>query len=297
LALFCGSLLHQIENERTTIMKYTIYKLISPSGKCYVGYTKHNIETRFKQHVTYYKRWVRDKERKKSTKLYYAFDTYHPDTWIKEVIYQTDSYDDAMLKENEYINQYNSIEEGYNTIPGGFGGKGKKLSDEHRRNISLGRKKYYETDRGKEDLKNKSQFLKENNPSKKGREGWNKGLKCEKISEALKGRKHTEEQKIKRGILTKKMWEDGIFDNRPKPSKEHIQKMANSQKGKKQTEYQKQRVKEANTGKILSKETRDKISAKNKNRILEKKTCPHCGFVGGGGSMKRWHFDNCKDRN
>ena len=23
-------------------------------------------------------------------------------------------------------------------------------------------------------------------------------------------------------------------------------------------------------------------------------TCPHCGKQGGGGSMKRWHFDNCK---
>jgi|LakMenEpi03Aug12_release.lakeMendotaPanAssembly.Ray.scaffolds.fasta_scaffold06396_34 hypothetical protein len=28
----------------------------------------------------------------------------------------------------------------------------------------------------------------------------------------------------------------------------------------------------------------------------EKKTCPHCGFVGGGGSMMRFHFDNCKHK-
>ena len=25
-------------------------------------------------------------------------------------------------------------------------------------------------------------------------------------------------------------------------------------------------------------------------------TCPHCGKEGGGGSMKQWHFDNCKYR-
>ena len=25
-------------------------------------------------------------------------------------------------------------------------------------------------------------------------------------------------------------------------------------------------------------------------------TCPHCGKQGGGGSMKRWHFDACKSR-
>jgi hypothetical protein len=24
------------------------------------------------------------------------------------------------------------------------------------------------------------------------------------------------------------------------------------------------------------------------------KTCPYCGKIGAGGSMKRWHFDNCK---
>ncbi len=24
-----------------------------------------------------------------------------------------------------------------------------------------------------------------------------------------------------------------------------------------------------------------------------KETCPNCGFIGAGGSMKRWHFDNC----
>lgn len=27
-----------------------------------------------------------------------------------------------------------------------------------------------------------------------------------------------------------------------------------------------------------------------------KVTCPHCGKSGGGGSMKRWHFDKCKER-
>ena len=25
-------------------------------------------------------------------------------------------------------------------------------------------------------------------------------------------------------------------------------------------------------------------------------TCPHCGKIGKGGGMKKWHFDNCKDR-
>ena len=26
------------------------------------------------------------------------------------------------------------------------------------------------------------------------------------------------------------------------------------------------------------------------------RTCPHCGTVGRGPVMSRWHFDNCKDK-
>lgn len=28
--------------------------------------------------------------------------------------------------------------------------------------------------------------------------------------------------------------------------------------------------------------------------VYENQTCPHCGKVGSGGNMKRYHFDNCK---
>jgi len=32
-----------------------------------------------------------------------------------------------------------------------------------------------------------------------------------------------------------------------------------------------------------------------KDHTYEKITCPHCGLSGGGGNMKRYHFDNCKE--
>ena len=62
------------------------------------------------------------------------------------------------------------------------------------------------------------------------------------------------------------------------------------------------------TGRILSEEQKAAIklssigikkpgtSEKLKGRILDEVTCPHCGKIGAGGSMKRWHFDNCKER-
>jgi hypothetical protein len=47
-----------------------------------------------------------------------------------------------------------------------------------------------------------------------------------------------------------------------------------------------------------SKETKKKIKewtdANTAFRI--KVTCPHCNKVGGQGPMKRWHFDNCKNK-
>ena len=34
-------------------------------------------------------------------------------------------------------------------------------------------------------------------------------------------------------------------------------------------------------------------ACKGKREIVE---CPHCGLKGGGGNMRRYHFDNCKDK-
>jgi len=46
-----------------------------------------------------------------------------------------------------------------------------------------------------------------------------------------------------------------------------------------------------------SKRTKEHTEKLKKARIgipLQKSTCPHCNFTGGGGNMKRYHFDNCK---
>ena len=34
-------------------------------------------------------------------------------------------------------------------------------------------------------------------------------------------------------------------------------------------------------------------ACKGKRQIVE---CPHCGLQGGGGNMRRYHFDNCQDK-
>jgi hypothetical protein len=70
-------------------------------------------------------------------------------------------------------------------------------------------------------------------------------------------------------------------------SEEHRIKMSVAQKGEKSPNY----------GKRHSMETRAKMSAAKKGKIHPMVECPYCGKQGSGSNMKRWHFDNCKNKN
>lgn len=83
-------------------------------------------------------------------------------------------------------------------------------------------------------------------------------------------------------------------------SDEHKAKISQGQTGRKRGEHSelhKARLSAAHKGKVLTDEHKQKLSAaklgkKRDNYPLS--TCPHCGVTGGGGSMRRWHFDNCR---
>jgi hypothetical protein len=70
------------------------------------------------------------------------------------------------------------------------------------------------------------------------------------------------------------------------PSKETRAKLSAALKGEKNPNY----------GKSPSKETRAKQSAAKKGKKQKRVDCPHCGKEGGAATMKRWHFNNCKQR-
>lgn len=200
---------------------YKIYKMTSPSGKCYIGYTKNTIKERFRQHVNCWKNSTESK-RKINSKLYHAFNKYNPDKWTIEEIVNTKEYEEVCIMEDYFINIFDSIENGYNIIRGGHGGKGKKLTEEHKKKLSIARKIYYKTERGKNHLQKISEKMK--NPNKK--------LYVKKYNT-------DEERKKAKSEKTKKMWQDGVFDNRPPPTKEQIRKQKEARLGKKQTENQK----------------------------------------------------------
>lgn len=60
-----------------------------------------------------------------------------------------------------------------------------------------------------------------------------------------------------------------------------------------QTEATKQKIREKMTGRKHSLETLDLI---RKNSTTPPMVCPHCGKVGAGSSMRRYHMDNCRYR-
>lgn len=100
-----------------------IYKLTSPSGKCYIGQST-NIYQRFRDHR-------RDKKYKHA-KLYNAINKYGYDRFKKEII-EMCSMEELDTKETFWIRSYNSVDDGYNCDYGGQ--QHKVFSKEHRQKL------------------------------------------------------------------------------------------------------------------------------------------------------------------
>jgi hypothetical protein len=136
-----------------------VYRLTSPSGKHYIGQTKNSINTRFKQHVQVWNRRKARGEHGRTTKLCTAFDKYHPDQWGGTVLFESDDQKQIDAYEVSLITFHDSIENGYNILPGGgLGRSGVKSSTEHKRKISEKRKAWFQTPDGlawKEHLRTK----------------------------------------------------------------------------------------------------------------------------------------------
>lgn len=100
----------------------------------------------------------------------------------------------------------------------------------------------------------------------------------DKIRKSLLGRKHTNEAKRKMSESLKGNipWNKGV------PMSEEVKKkMSERFTGEGNNRY----------GTKHTKETLEKM-----RKPKPKVKCPHCGKVGGISSMKRWHFDNCKEK-
>lgn len=144
----------------------------------------------------------------------------------------------------------------------------------------IGKELYYGWKHKEETKKKISEANKGKKMSEKTRKKmseWQKGRLLsqdhkKKISESLKGREFSEESRRKISESRK--------NKKPAPfSEETRRKMSESRRGKHRTE-----------------ETKNKIS-ESKSEIAQKKLeCPHCKLIGGITNMKRYHFDNCRNK-
>ncbi|MDC7994039.1 NUMOD1 domain-containing DNA-binding protein [Altibacter sp. HG106] len=95
------------------VKSYLIYKSTNiETGMIYVGVTTKNLESRIKDHI----------QKSNSNKGHYfqeAIGTYGPEAFNWEEIDTTSSRDELAQIEKQYIEQYNSYRNGYNSDSGG----------------------------------------------------------------------------------------------------------------------------------------------------------------------------------
>lgn len=90
---------------------YSVYRHTSPSGKVYIGVTKQKPQSRWQNGLGY----------RTQEYFYRAILKYGWDNFKHDIVYQTENYQDATLKEIELISEYKSNDKnyGYNIESGG----------------------------------------------------------------------------------------------------------------------------------------------------------------------------------
>jgi hypothetical protein len=202
-----------------------------------------------------------------------AIRKYGKHNFKKEILEYCNSFEELCQREIYWVEYYKNLlrDKCYNVSTGGKGGNWKMWMDEERINEVL------------------SNFKKASDLKKGKYSSWNKGLKysrdmidklskahtgkiqsqetIEKRREKLIGKKRTEEQIKRQSESIKNRYKDGF-------SEEHKKNLSDSHKGNKMSEQAKQKLR----------------------KPQPKTQCPHCLKIGGLPIMKRYHFNNCKNK-
>lgn len=180
--------------------KFILYKATSPSGKIYIGITCGNLEDRKSKHK------YTSNRMNKSHKFSNAIRKYGINGFKWEIIFDNLCKTEAIRLEIEYIKNYNTYKNGYNSTRGGEGAWGYKWKKEDiKKHIDYKKRVYYNNPEWK---KRKSKITKDwfkNNP--------------------IKAQKH-KEKLIKRLNKDRHKWEQKRIEQIKKP--ESIAKMVRS---------------------------------------------------------------------
>lgn len=92
---------------------FLVYKLTSPSGKHYIGFTGQTLKRRLLDHT--------QDAKKKRRKIHHALNKYPLTLWDVSVLFSSPIKEEAFDAEIRYIREYDSISNGYNHSTGGAG--------------------------------------------------------------------------------------------------------------------------------------------------------------------------------
>ena len=110
-------------------MKHIIYKITSKiTGKSYIGLSSSTLKERWRLHIV-------SSKQTNNIHFYNAIRKYGVDEWDLEVIYHCQDLTEARLQETNYITEYDTYNNGYNSTLGGEGKRG-PLSKETKLKIS-----------------------------------------------------------------------------------------------------------------------------------------------------------------
>lgn len=110
---------------------YTVYRHTSPSGKIYIGITKHlNVKIR----------WCNGSSYVGCPIFYKAILKYGWDNIKHEILFNNLTKERAEYLEKEFIRHYKALGISYNVTDGGEGGWGHKMSEENKQKLSRERK-------------------------------------------------------------------------------------------------------------------------------------------------------------
>ena len=112
-----------------------------------------------------------------------------------------------------------------------------------------------------------------------------------RMSEKAKGRKQSKDTLEKRSIAMKNFWED-----KDELKKQYAQLAKINFANREYTNEFRENVRHRMLGSTLSEETKQKIGDANRGKSQPHHVCPHCKKEGKSNAMKRWHFDNCREK-
>lgn len=218
-----------------------------------------------------------------------AIKKYGKENFKRETLFECNSKEEAYDLESMIVcEKFISRPDVYNMKIGGFGGsdKGRKFRNPQlmSNRLSIAAKSYIKRlEETGLDHHNKGRPASDETRSKMSKSQTGKrtgelnpmyGISYEDHPKGFLGKEHTEETKSSISESLKEWYKNNPSYERTDEIKKKISDSKKGQPGHKFTEEQKQKLR------------------KPRSKVI----CPHCEKEGGSNLMKRYHFDNCKDK-